>query len=228
MRPALARTRPDRSFERLYRRHVGDVYRYALAVLRSRPDAEDVTRTTFVNAYRAFQSGGRPAEAQGWLITIAHSVCRQRFPQIAPASPEIAFEDEALTVEDVRRALNQLAFDERTALIMREVEGRTYAEIAEILDLSTSAVETLIFCARWALRELLETSLTCAQAQLSISRQLDGQVGRTERAALRAHLRRCANCSTFARRQRTQRKALRALASVPLPDTLSSFATPGT
>jgi RNA polymerase sigma factor (sigma-70 family) len=227
MRPVLARTRPDRSFERLYRRHVGDVYRYALAVLPSRRDAEDVTRTTFVNAYRAFQSGGRPASAQGWLITIAHSVCRQRFPRI-PGLPETALEEDALTVEDVRRALNQLAFDERAALVMREVEGRTYAEIAEVLDLSPGAVETLIFCARWAFRELLETSLGCGQAQLSISRQLDGQVGRTERALLRTHLRQCAECSTFACRQRAQRKALRALASVPLPDTLSSFATPGT
>ena len=60
MTPLLAeRLRADRSFERMYRKHVGDVYRYALAVLRHPADAEDVTQTTFLNAYRAFQRGER-------------------------------------------------------------------------------------------------------------------------------------------------------------------------
>ena len=45
----------DRGFERLYRAHVQDVYRYALMVLRNPTDAEDVAQTTFLKAYRAFQ-----------------------------------------------------------------------------------------------------------------------------------------------------------------------------
>ena len=45
----------DRSFEQLYQRHARDVYQYALAVLSNPADAEDVTQTTFLNAYRAFQ-----------------------------------------------------------------------------------------------------------------------------------------------------------------------------
>jgi len=54
------RQRTDRSFERLYRYHVFDVYRYALVVLHSPEDAEDVTQTTFLNAYRAYKDGERP------------------------------------------------------------------------------------------------------------------------------------------------------------------------
>jgi RNA polymerase sigma-70 factor (ECF subfamily) len=234
MTPLLAqRPRTDRAFERMYKRHVGDVYRYALAVMRNPADAEDVTQTTFLNAYRAFvEKGNRPEKPQNWLIAIAHNVCRQRFRQSARRPSEVAFEDdiadtlvdeELPTGEDIRRALGHLAFNQRAALVMRELEGRSYAEIAEILEVSTSAVETLIFRARRALREQLEGSLTCGEAEFAISRQLDGRLPRQERGQLRAHLRECSECATFARRQRAQRGALKSLALVPVPGTLSSF-----
>src|SRR5919201_1244370 len=203
MTPLLAqRPRSDRAFERMYRRHVGDVYRYALAVMRNPADAEDVTQTTFLNAYRSYiEKGNRPEKPQNWLIAIAHNVCRQRFRQSVRRPSEVAFvddiadtivEEDTPSGEDIRRALSHLAFNQRAALVMRELEGRSYAEIAEILDVSTSAVETLIFRARRALREQLEGSLTCGEAE-------------------------------FARRQRAQRGALKSLALVPVPGSLGSF-----
>jgi len=234
MTPLLAqRPRSDRGFERIYKRHVGDVYRYALAVMRNPTDAEDVTQTTFLNAYRAYvEKGSRPEKPQNWLIAIAHNVCRQRFRQSARRPAEVSFEDdtadtiaddEAPTGDDIRRALSHLAFNQRAALVMRELEGRSYAEIAEILEVSTSAVETLIFRARRALREQLEGSLTCGEAEFAISRQLDGRLPRAERGQLRAHLRECADCAGFARRQRAQRGALKTLALVPVPGSLTSL-----
>src|ERR1041385_2080926 len=162
MTPLLAQgSRVDRSFERLYRRHVADVYHYALAVLRNPSDAEAVAQTPFLNAYRAYQRGERPQSPQNWLIAIAHNVCRQRFRQSARRPHEVAFEDDvadsivddaARSASDIPQALGHLAFNQRAALVMRELEGRTYAEIGEILGLSVSAVETLIFRARRALR----------------------------------------------------------------------------
>lgn len=234
MTPLLApRPRSDRAFERLYKRHVGDVYRYALAVMRNPTDAEDVTQTTFLNAYRAYvEKGSRPEKPQNWLIAIAHNVCRQRFRQTARRPAEVSFEDDiADTVadnetpsgEDIRRALGHLAFNQRAALVMRELEGRSYAEIAEILEVSVSAVETLIFRARRALREQLDGSFNCGEAEFAISRQLDGRLARRERGQLRAHLRECAECAGFARRQRAQRGALKTLALVPLPTSLTSL-----
>jgi RNA polymerase sigma-70 factor (ECF subfamily) len=234
MTPLLApRLRPDRSFERIYQRHVGDVYRYALAVLRNPADAEDVAQTTFMNAYRAFQRGERPQNPQNWLIAIAHNVCRQRFRQSARRPAEVAYDDGVLDVvpeedpgpsaEEIQRALGELAFNQRAALVMRELEGRSYAEIADILGVSVSAVETLIFRARRALREQLEGSLTCGEAERAISRQLDGRLGRPERGALRAHLRACKECEGFARSQRAQRNAIKALALVPIPTSLTSL-----
>ena|ERR1700693_4436853 len=233
MTPVLAqRPRTERAFERLYRQNVLDVYRYALFVLRSPEDAEDVTRTTFRNAYHAFDRGQRPRRIRNWLIAIAHSVCRQRVRQATrlheveededPAETAVP-DDESPSVTDVRRALGRLAFDQRAALVMREIEGRSYTEIAEILNVSAAAVETLIFRARRALRELLEGTLTCHEAERAISRRLDGQLKRPERGPLRAHLRVCTGCARFARSQRTQRSALRQFAKVPLPSSLASF-----
>src|SRR5207253_5003613 len=129
-------------------------------------------------------------------------------------------EDETPSGEDIRRALSHLAFNQRAALVMRELEGRSYAEIAEILGVSTSAVETLIFRARRALREQLEGGLTCREAEFAISRQLDGRLPRNEKGALRAHLRECEECARFARSQRAQRSAIKSLALIPLPTTL--------
>jgi RNA polymerase sigma factor (sigma-70 family) len=233
MTPVLARRLGnDRAFERLYRKHAGDVYRYALVVLRNQADAEDVTQTTFLNAYRAFEKGERPQKPQNWLIAIAHNVCRQRFRQAQRRPAEVGFEEElaesvveedALSAEDIRRALGHLAFNQRAAIVMRELEGRSYQEIAEILGVSVSAVETLLFRARRALREQLEQSITCQEAELSISRQLDGRLPRSEKGALRAHLRECDDCAGFARSQRASRGALKALGAIPLPASLAGL-----
>jgi RNA polymerase sigma factor (sigma-70 family) len=233
MTPVLARRLGnDRAFERLYRKHAGDVYRYALVVLRNQADAEDVTQTTFLNAYRAFEKGERPQKPQNWLIAIAHNVCRQRFRQAQRRPAEVGYEEElaesvveedALSADDIRRALGHLAFNQRSALVMRELEGRSYQEIAEILGLSVSAVETLLFRARRALREQLEQSITCQEAELSISRQLDGRLPRSEKGALRAHLRECDDCASFARSQRAHRGALKALGAIPLPGSLAGL-----
>src|SRR5205807_3782177 len=155
-----------------------------------------------------------------WLIAIAHNVCRQRFRQASRRPEEVALEADPAAIVDegdtptaaeIRRALGHLPFNQRSALVLRELEGRSYAEIAGILDLSVSAVETLIFRARRALREQLEGSLTCAEAELALSRQLDGRLPRAERGQLRAHLRECPECAHLARRLRARRAAWKGL-----------------
>jgi RNA polymerase sigma factor (sigma-70 family) len=157
--PVLAR---DQAFESLYRRHVKDVYHYALALLRNPADAEDVTQTTFLNAYRAFQRGIEVEKPQNWLIKIAHNVARTKYARASRRVKEVPLEDhvEQLAVPEaeqpdvlgVLRALGRLPFNQRAALVMRELEGRSYAEISDTIGVSVSAVETLIFRARKSLR----------------------------------------------------------------------------
>jgi RNA polymerase sigma factor (sigma-70 family) len=157
--PVLAR---DEAFEKLYRRYVKDVYHYALALLRNPADAEDVTQTTFLNAYRAFQRGEEIRKPQNWLIKIAHNVARSRYARMSRRVTEVPLEDhvdqlavpeeERPNIEAVLRALGRLPFNQRAALVMRELEGRSYVEIGDTLGVSVSAVETLIFRARRSLR----------------------------------------------------------------------------
>jgi RNA polymerase sigma factor (sigma-70 family) len=157
--PVLAR---DQAFESLYRRYVKDVYHYALALLRNPADAEDVTQTTFLNAYRAYQRGIEVEKPQNWLIKIAHNVARTRYARASRRVKEVPLEDHveqlALPEADrpdvtgVLRALGRLPFNQRAALVMRELEGRSYAEIADTIGVSVSAVETLVFRGRKSLR----------------------------------------------------------------------------
>jgi RNA polymerase sigma factor (sigma-70 family) len=224
----------DRSFERLYEAHVQDVYRYALMVLRNPDDAEDVVQTTFLKAYRAIGGGERPRNARAWLITIAHNTCLTRARDAKRRPQEVAFEEQVAQSVDAQdedgvnpreliKAFGGLSFNQRSALLMRELEGRSYAEIAQLLEVSPSAVETLLFRARRALREQLEGTLSCGEAEEALSRDLDGRLAPPEKAELRAHLRSCAECASLARRQRARRAALRGLGPLPLPGSLTTW-----
>jgi RNA polymerase sigma factor (sigma-70 family) len=178
--PEISVLARDRAFESLYRRYVKDVYHYALALLRNPADAEDVTQTTFMNAYRAYLRGVEVEKPQNWLIKIAHNVARTRYARTSRRVKEVPLEDhvEQLAVPEeskpdvygVLEALGRLPFNQRAALVMRELEGRNYAEIADTIGVSVSAVETLIFRARRSLR--LKSSALRSLAVVPLPSQL--------------------------------------------------------
>src|SRR3954462_5671406 len=152
----------DRAFERMYRRYVRDVYRFALALVRNPRDAEDVTQTTFMNAYRALQSGEEPRRPQNWLMTIAHNTARSRGRRAVRRPREVPLDDvvgqlavpeqERTNIRELLRALGRLPFNQRAAITMRELEGRSYPEIADTLGVTVPAVEALLARARRTLR----------------------------------------------------------------------------
>jgi RNA polymerase sigma-70 factor (ECF subfamily) len=152
----------ERAFEQLYRKHARDVYQYALAVLTNPADAEDVTQQTFLNAFRAYQRGERPVRPHNWLIAIAHNVCRMRWRQASHRPKEVALDEapepaaipthDQPNLDEVLQALARLSFNQRAALVMCELEGRSYKEIAGVLGVSVGAVEALLFRARRHLR----------------------------------------------------------------------------
>lgn len=155
---AVAATDP---FERLYRRYARDVYRFALSVVRNPVEAEDVTQTAFLNAFRAYARGERPERPHSWLIAIAHNTIRSRYrsrlrrPAEVPldAAGELASPvAERSDAVDVLRALGDLPAGQRDALTMRALEGRSTREIASALGVSVSAVESLVARGRRTLR----------------------------------------------------------------------------
>jgi RNA polymerase sigma factor (sigma-70 family) len=214
--------RANAALDELYREHV----------LGNHADAEDVTQTTFVNALRALERGERPDDPSRWLIVIAHNLVRQRWRQAAarptlvelePDVPDATGDDAAHELEELVRALQRIPETQREALVMRELEGRSYREIAAVLGLSTSALETLLFRARRSLADELENVVTCQNAELSISRRLDGRLSRKERRRLEEHLADCPDCARLAAMESRQRKALKGLALLPLPVGLALF-----
>jgi RNA polymerase sigma factor (sigma-70 family) len=224
--------RANEVLDELYREHVGDVYRYTYAVLGNHADAEDVTQTTFVNALRALERGETPEEPSHWLTVIAHNLVRQRWRQAAsrPALVELetdvaeAEEDEEeFELEELVRALQRIPETQREAIVMRELEGRSYREIATVMGLSTSALETLLFRARRSLAEELENVVTCENAELALSKRLDGRLSRKDRRRLDEHLAECPDCARLAAAQKRQRKAFKGLALLPLPIGLALF-----
>ena len=121
------------------------------------------------------------------------------------------------------RALQRIPPSQREALVLRELEGRSYDEIAETLNLTKSALETLLFRARRSLADELENAATCDRAEISLSRQLDGRISRKERRRLLDHIAECPACARLQVAQGKQRRAFKGLAPLPLPFALTFF-----
>jgi RNA polymerase sigma-70 factor (ECF subfamily) len=225
--------RAARALDDLYRCHAAEVYRYAYAVLGNHADAEDITQAAFVNALRALERGEKPRKPSNWLLTIAHNLIRQRFRQAQARPTEVALEmavagvsrdeDGTPSIDELVQALGRIPPAQREAIVMREFEGRSYAEISEILEITTGALETLLFRARRSLAEELENVVTCTRAEQDVSRMIDGRLTRRERRRLKEHLGTCSSCQRFEILQRKHRRALKGLALLPLPASLVLF-----
>ena len=137
--------------------------------MRSREEAEDALQSTFLRVHKALAKGVVPEFEAAWLYKIAHNVCLSRRDVIgrygrletaqdldeieyALAAPE-QHHDELVGLSD---ALAGLPANLRQALLLREWQGLSYAEIADAMGTTVSAVETLIFRARRELAASLE------------------------------------------------------------------------
>lgn len=159
---------PDQDTTRLYEQYGRDLYHFCLARLRSPEEAEDAVQNTFIRVVRALEAGAEPEFESAWLYRIAANVCLSRraltgrraqwqadeeLEQLPLAAPEAD--------PDTRRALidavASLPKNQRDAILLREWQGLTYAEIADSLDTSVPAVETLLVRARRQVASLLRS-----------------------------------------------------------------------
>jgi RNA polymerase sigma factor (sigma-70 family) len=153
----------------LYERYAGQIYGFCLHKLGSREEAEDAVQNTFLNAFRGLRRGVEPQAESAWLFKIAENVCLSRHRssfrrgrvetpsdlqaiQDVLASPERR-DDDLIGLEE---ALARMPESQRRAILLREWQGLSYREIAEEMELTQSAVETLIFRARRTLAQGLE------------------------------------------------------------------------
>jgi RNA polymerase sigma factor (sigma-70 family) len=155
--------------EGLYERHAAKILSYCLHQLGSREEAEDAVQTTFMNAFRALGRGVVPEAESAWLFKIAENVClsrrRSSWRRGRIESPSDFRVIEQITAGPSRQndeligieaALASMPDQQRRAIVLREWQGLSYREIAEELEVTQSAVETLIFRARRSLAAGLE------------------------------------------------------------------------
>ena len=167
--PWLSRPGASATAEQLFHEHAGWIYGYCLRVLRSPEEAEDALQTTYLNACRSLGQGTRPRVGSAWLLRIAQNVCFARlrssgrrrqleraqdttFLEETVAAPERS-PDELIGLTD---ALCSIPERQREAILLREWQGLSYGEVGARLELSQSAVETLLFRARRSLATALE------------------------------------------------------------------------
>src|SRR3954452_8278763 len=121
-------------------------------------------------------------------------------------------EDLARLVADVRRLPDQ----QRSALLMREMDGMSYAELAQALDTSVPAVKSLLVRARIGLVEAIEArDADCADIRHDLAASYDRGVRASGRA--RRHLRDCGGCATYRAQLREVRQGFAALSPGPAP-----------
>ena len=152
----------------LYERYARQIHAYCLHQLGNREEAEDAVQSTFLNAFRGLKRGIDPEFESAWLYKIAENVCltRQRSstrrrrvesPGDLDAMQDILPSHQADRDELIRlpEALEEMPEQQRRALLLREWQGLSYREIADELELSQGAVETLLFRARRSLASAL-------------------------------------------------------------------------
>lgn len=160
------------AFEPLVRAHEGPALGYAAALLGDADEAADALQDAFVLAYRALPRL-RPGSAFGpWFRTIVRNVCvdRLRSPRLsARVSLESAAAARPTRVEPtglrnaevaglskhIAAALRRVPEEQRTVLLLRELEGMSYAEIAASLDIPAGTVASRLNHARAALKDAL-------------------------------------------------------------------------
>lgn len=166
--------RDRRTFDELLLPHLDAAYTLARYLLRDQHEAEDAVQDAFLRAVRYFGSfhGG---DARAWLLTIVRNSCatRRRREHIRDRSTE--FNDEVHSPVDdasdaeakviraaeagtIRRAIDELPFEFREVVVLRDVQGLSYREIAEVAEIPMGTVMSRLARARARVRERLSAA----------------------------------------------------------------------
>ena len=222
---ALFRAGSDDAFGVLHDRYRQRLFAYVRQMLssHSRQDAEDVLQDVFVRAFGALRGDSRAVNVRAWLYRVAHNRCIDHLRRPHPPAAEI-FEmsrkplldpvDEAQRRDDLTRLVadvGRLPEQQRSALLMREIDGLSYAELAGALDVTVPAVKSLLVRARVGLVEAQESrDADCGEIRRDLMASYDRGVKASGRA--RRHMRECDGCREYRHALRGVRRSFAALA----------------
>jgi RNA polymerase sigma-70 factor (ECF subfamily) len=210
----------------LLSRHAPQIYRFGLKMCRDPEDAKDVVQDTLLAAARGIREFRGASSLSTWLYTIARSFCiKKRRGAMTSAvvslddepgaaqmpSAELPPDDAAASHElgaALEGAIASLAPMYREVLLLRDVEGLSAAEVAEVLELSVDAVKSRLHRARADVRAKLTrflpsserpsdapSSAACPDIVAMFSRYVEDEIGAEECAAMERHIASCSRCS---------------------------------
>jgi RNA polymerase sigma factor (sigma-70 family) len=205
---ALFRAGHDEAFRVIHDRYRQRLFGYTRQMLAHRQDAEDALQDIFVRAYAGLRANHRELALRAWLYRVAHNRCIDELRRPAPPPPEViqllrAPVHDPIAEADQRESLRRLIADvrrlpdqQRSALLMRELGGMSYADLSAALGVTIPAVKSLLVRARLALAQALEardTACSDIREELIVSHDR----GLRPNATARRHMRDCAGCREF-------------------------------
>jgi RNA polymerase sigma factor (sigma-70 family) len=221
---AAFRAGDDDAFQAIHDRYRQRLFAYTRQMLPgSRQDAEDALQDVWFRAYAALRADERPVTLRAWLYRVAHNRCIDQLRRPVPVHSDV-FDvtrkplqdplEEAAQREDLRRLVSdvrRLPEAQRSALLMRELEGLTYEELAAALDTTIPAIKSLLVRARIGLVEAAEARDTaCVDIQQQLLMAYDKGVRASSQA--RRHMRECQGCRRYRTELRGVRRSFAALA----------------
>lgn len=168
----------QRQLEKIYHEYRILVYNVALNYLQNVEDAEEITQDVFVKVYQSLENFNQNSSLKTWIYRITINQCldfvkkknsQKRFFIFGKKSQNefeylnsTSFEHPGILMENKEEAtilfgvINTLTENQKTAFLLSKLDGLSNPEIAEIMQLSISSVESLVFRAKSALQEKLE------------------------------------------------------------------------
>ena len=205
---ALFRAGHDDAFRVIHDRYRQRLFAYTRQMLTHRQDAEDALQDIFVRAYAGLRANHRELALRAWLYRVAHNRCIDELRRPSPPPPEVlellrSPVHDPIAEADQRESLRRLIADvrrlpeqQRSALLMRELGGMSYADMAGALGVTVPAVKSLLVRARLALAKALEARDTaCSEIREELIVSHDR--GLRPNATARRHIRDCAGCREF-------------------------------
>ena len=174
----LAQKGSREAFQELFNRYKNRIFSIAYDRLKSREDAEDITQETFVKAYFSLKNFRGEASMNTWLCRIVYNLCIDQRRKITRRGGEASEFDETADngsfaaeiqvrgnpqevlarkerVIKIQEALKKLSDDHRQVVMLREIDGLSYEDIADVLKISQGTVMSRLFYARKKLQEVL-------------------------------------------------------------------------
>jgi RNA polymerase sigma factor (sigma-70 family) len=213
----------ESAFEELYRRYRGRIKTFVRGLVHDDARAEDITQEAFFSALRRLRATDSEIAFKPWIYEIARNAAIDSYRRTS-RSEEVSIDADDLTPSDrvrlvgasvpdsvlvvkerldhLRGALDELSDTHHRIIVMRELEGLSYREIGERLELSRPAVESTLFRARRRLEreyEELDTGRRCHSMRGVIARMAEGIEPNGDARRLARHLRRCSLCRRRAR-----------------------------